>query len=92
MRAFAPGVGVAEDPACGSMNASVGQWLTSTGAASSTFKVSQGTMLGRTGEITITADTDGTVLGRRRNDHQLPRHRTHLTVRGPRAMGIPERD
>jgi hypothetical protein len=28
---FAPGVGVAEDPACGSMNASVGQWLTQHG-------------------------------------------------------------
>ena len=29
MRTFAPGAGVAEDPVCGSMNASVGQWLTS---------------------------------------------------------------
>ncbi|WP_344162684.1 PhzF family phenazine biosynthesis protein [Kribbella yunnanensis] len=30
MRTFAPGIGVAEDPVCGSMNASVGQWLTRT--------------------------------------------------------------
>jgi predicted PhzF superfamily epimerase YddE/YHI9 len=35
MRTFAPRCGVAEDPACGSMNAAVGQWLTSTGAAPS---------------------------------------------------------
>lgn len=32
MRTFAPGVGVAEDPVCGSMNASVGQWLMGSGA------------------------------------------------------------
>jgi hypothetical protein len=41
MRTFAPGVGVAEDPVCGSMNASVGQWLTSAGAAPSTYKVEE---------------------------------------------------
>lgn len=61
MRTFAPRVGVAEDPVCGSMNASVGQWLTRTGAAPTRYRVSQGTRLGRAGEITITADPDGTV-------------------------------
>jgi len=61
LRTFAPGVGVAEDPACGSMNASVGQWLTATGAAPATYKVSQGTRLGRAGTIEVTADPDGTV-------------------------------
>ncbi|MER5523415.1 PhzF family phenazine biosynthesis protein [Streptomyces sp. NPDC002677] len=61
MRTFAPGVGVPEDPACGSMNAAVGQWLTAGGAAPSTYRVSQGQRLGRTGTIEITADTDGTV-------------------------------
>jgi len=61
MRTFAPGTGVAEDPACGSMNASVGQWLTATGAAPSAYRVSQGSRLGRAGTIEITADTDGTV-------------------------------
>ncbi|MFF6984631.1 PhzF family phenazine biosynthesis protein [Streptomyces sp. NPDC008343] len=30
LRAFAPGAGVPEDPGCGSMNATVGRWLTST--------------------------------------------------------------
>jgi PhzF family phenazine biosynthesis protein len=61
MRTFAPGAGVPEDPACGSMNAAVGQWLTSTGAAPSTYRVSQGTRLGRAGSIEINADPDGTV-------------------------------
>lgn len=61
LRTFAPGVGVPEDPACGSMNAAVGQWLTSTGAAPSSYRVSQGTRLGRAASIEITADPDGTV-------------------------------
>lgn len=61
MRTFAPGVGIVEDPVCGSMNASVGQWLTRTGEVPSTYRVSQGTRLGRAGDITITADDDGTV-------------------------------
>lgn len=43
------------------MNASVGQWLTGTGAAPQTYKVSQGARLGRAGDITITADSEGTV-------------------------------
>jgi PhzF family phenazine biosynthesis protein len=39
MRTFAPGVGVAEDPVCGSMNASVGQWLAATKAGPSAYRV-----------------------------------------------------
>jgi PhzF family phenazine biosynthesis protein len=61
MRTFAPRIGVAEDPVCGSMNASVGQWLTASSGAPSSFRVSQGARLGRAGDITITADADGTV-------------------------------
>ncbi|MFC5219785.1 PhzF family phenazine biosynthesis protein [Streptomyces coerulescens] len=61
MRTFAPGAGVAEDPACGSMNAGVGQWLSSSATAPSTYRVSQGTRLGRAASIEITADADGTV-------------------------------
>ncbi|MEU9896927.1 PhzF family phenazine biosynthesis protein [Streptomyces phaeochromogenes] len=61
MRTFAPGVGVPEDPACGSMNAGVGQWLTSTGAVPSSYRVSQGARLGRAASIEVTVDTDGTV-------------------------------
>ena len=61
MRTFAPRVGVPEDPACGSMNASVGQWLTATGAAPPSYRVSQGTRMGRAGTIEVTADADGTI-------------------------------
>ncbi|MEU9454467.1 PhzF family phenazine biosynthesis protein [Streptomyces sp. NPDC048277] len=61
MRTFAPGAGVPEDPACGSMNAGVGQWLTSTGAAPSSYRVSQGARVGRAASIEIAADPDGTV-------------------------------
>lgn len=61
LRTFAPGVGVTEDPVCGSMNASVAQWLIGTGCAPDQYTVSQGTRLGRAGEVTITADVDGTV-------------------------------
>lgn len=61
MRTFAPGVGVAEDPVCGSMNASVGQWLTRTGEVSGGYTVAQGARLGRAGEILISTDADGAV-------------------------------
>lgn len=61
MRTFAPGTGVAEDPVCGSMNASVGQWLIATGGAPSSYRVSQGARVGRAGSIQVTADDTGTV-------------------------------
>jgi PhzF family phenazine biosynthesis protein len=61
MRTFAPGVGVAEDPVCGSMNASVGQWLLGSGKIAGGYRVSQGTRIGRSGEITITPDTESNV-------------------------------
>jgi PhzF family phenazine biosynthesis protein len=61
MRTFAPRMDVPEDPVCGSMNAGVGQWLTSAGVAPSSYLVSQGTRLGRTGTIAITADDGGNV-------------------------------
>ena len=61
LRTFAPAVGVPEDPVCGSMNASVAQWLTRTGAISGSYRVSQGSRLGRTGTVTITPDHDDTL-------------------------------
>ncbi|MCM3553521.1 PhzF family phenazine biosynthesis protein [Janibacter melonis] len=61
MRTFAPGVGVAEDPVCGSMNASVGQWLARTGQMSGRWRVSQGRRVGRAGDITVAVDEDGAV-------------------------------
>jgi PhzF family phenazine biosynthesis protein len=61
LRTFAPGVGVPEDPVCGSMNAAVAQWLYRIGAVSGAYRVSQGRRLGRAGDVTITADPDGTI-------------------------------
>ncbi|TDO33942.1 PhzF family phenazine biosynthesis protein [Kribbella sp. VKM Ac-2527] len=61
LRTFAPGVGVPEDPVCGSMNASTAQWLTSNGTAPASYQVSQGARVGRAGIITITADSDGQI-------------------------------
>ncbi|POH58591.1 PhzF family phenazine biosynthesis protein [Arthrobacter glacialis] len=61
LRTFAPGVGVAEDPVCGSMNASVGQWLTSTETEPTSYRVSQGARVGRAGNIEVSTDANGKV-------------------------------
>lgn len=61
MRTFAPKLGIVEDPVCGSINASVGQWMIQSGKAPSQFRVSQGGRVGRAGEIDIHADEQGTV-------------------------------
>lgn len=61
MRTFCPREGITEDPVCGSMNASVGQWLTGIGAVTGRYRVTQGTRLGRAGEITVTPEADGTI-------------------------------
>jgi predicted PhzF superfamily epimerase YddE/YHI9 len=39
----------------------VAQWLLRTGAVSGSYRVSQGRRLGRAGDVTITADPDGTI-------------------------------
>ena len=61
LRTFAPGVGVPEDPVCGSMNAAVAQWLLRTGDVSGSYHVSQGRRLDRSGDVTITAEPNGTI-------------------------------
>lgn len=62
LRAWAPVNGLAaEDPVTGSLNASVAQWMLRTGAVSGRYRVSQGTVLGRTGEVEITCTEDGEV-------------------------------
>ncbi|MFT4189498.1 MAG: PhzF family phenazine biosynthesis protein [Aeromicrobium sp.] len=63
IRAFAPGVGVPEDPVTGSLNASVAQWLTGAGEAPEHYTVSQGTRLGRTGEVVVTVEGDTVWIG-----------------------------
>lgn len=60
-RAFAPGIGVPEDPVTGSLNAAVAQWLLRSGAVPPAFRISQGSRLGRAGAIEAAADPDGSV-------------------------------
>jgi PhzF family phenazine biosynthesis protein len=62
VRAFFPKDGAtAEDPVTGSLNASIAQWLIRTGRAQPPYVVSQGTALGRSGRVHISADEAGTV-------------------------------
>ncbi|HZX07112.1 PhzF family phenazine biosynthesis protein [Kribbella sp.] len=56
LRTFAPGAGVPEDPACGSMNAGIARWL-----AIPEYQVSQGARLARAASISVTTDRDGTI-------------------------------
>jgi PhzF family phenazine biosynthesis protein len=62
VRAFLPKNGATdEDPVTGSLNASLAQWLISTGRATAPYLARQGTALGRNGQVRITASADGTV-------------------------------
>lgn len=61
IRSFAPGIGVAEDPVTGSLNASVAQWLFEKGEVSQSFTVSQGQVVGRKGLVTLSQDQQGEV-------------------------------
>ncbi|MFT8592012.1 MAG: PhzF family phenazine biosynthesis protein [Bifidobacterium sp.] len=63
LRAFAPGVHVAEDPVTGSLNASVAQWLIRTGKAPDHYVAAQGTRLGRSGEIVVDFDGEHVWIG-----------------------------
>ena len=54
VRGFFQGAsGLIEDPVTGSLNAAVGQWLTETGQAPQRYVAAQGTVLGRTGRVSI---------------------------------------
>jgi PhzF family phenazine biosynthesis protein len=62
VRAFFPKNGyMVEDPATGSLNASLAEWLLRTGRASPPYLVSQGTALGRAGRLHVSRDPDGTI-------------------------------
>lgn len=62
VRAFFPKDGVsAEDPVTGSLQASLAQWLLSTGRLAAPYVASQGTVLGRTGRVHISQDDTGTI-------------------------------
>jgi PhzF family phenazine biosynthesis protein len=63
VRAFFPKDGASvEDPVTGSLNASLAQWLLSSGRAQAPYVASQGTALGRAGRVHISADAGGAVL------------------------------
>jgi PhzF family phenazine biosynthesis protein len=62
VRAFFPKQGaIVEDPVTGSLNASLAEWLLRTGRATAPYVASQGTVLGRSGRVHISQDSDGTI-------------------------------
>ncbi|MEY4989109.1 MAG: hypothetical protein RI933_742 [Actinomycetota bacterium] len=61
LRAFAPKIGVYEDPVTGSLNASVAQWLFRTGVVANSYQASQGQRVGRQGTISLSVDGNGEV-------------------------------
>jgi PhzF family phenazine biosynthesis protein len=62
VRAFVPKNGATdEDPVTGSLNASLAGWLLATGRAAAPYLASQGTALGRRGQVRISQDADGTI-------------------------------
>lgn len=63
VRAFAPSLGVPEDPVTGSLNAGLATWLISEGRLPQRYTASQGTVLGRSGRIFIDQDDDGIWVG-----------------------------
>ncbi|KRP59121.1 PhzF family phenazine biosynthesis protein [Pseudomonas trivialis] len=63
VRAFVAGDGAPEDPATGSLNAGIAQWLLSEGLAPERYVVSQGTAMGRAGRIHIERQGDEIWVG-----------------------------
>ena len=63
VRAFIAGDGAQEDPATGSLNAGVAQWLLSKGLAPERYVVSQGTAMGRAGRLRIERQGDEIWVG-----------------------------
>ena len=63
VRAFVAGDGAQEDPATGSLNAGVAQWLLNQGLAPERYVVSQGTAMGRAGRIRIERQGDEIWVG-----------------------------
>ena len=53
VRAFIAGDGMPEDPATGSLNAGIAQWLLGAGLAPARYVVSQGLSMGRAGRIQV---------------------------------------
>ena len=52
---------IIEDPVTGSLNASIAQWLTSTGVVSGPYVAAQGTALERRGRVSVKPASDGRI-------------------------------
>ena len=61
VRGFVAPVGIDEDPVTGSLNASLAQWLINEGRVPTSYVASQGTCLGRAGQVHIAQDEAGQV-------------------------------
>lgn len=64
LRAFAPATGVNEDPVTGSAQAAVGDWLWAQGrlaAIGGRYQASQGSAVGRSGEVEVSSNSDGRI-------------------------------
>ncbi len=61
VRAFAPSMGIDEDPVTGSLNASLAQWLMAEGWMPERYLASQGVCLGRSGMVHLSRDGQGQV-------------------------------
>ncbi|AOZ49218.1 PhzF family phenazine biosynthesis protein [Chromobacterium vaccinii] len=63
VRAFIAGDGMPEDPATGSLNAGIAQWLLGAGMAPACYRVSQGLSMGRAGCIEVEQVGDDVWIG-----------------------------
>lgn len=63
VRAFISGDGMPEDPATGSLNAGIAQWLLGAGLAPARYRVSQGLSMGRAGCIEVEQVGDEVWIG-----------------------------
>ena len=61
VRAFAAGIGINEDPATGSLNASLAQWLIADGYLPAHYTASQGVCINRAGQVELHRDAQGQV-------------------------------
>lgn len=63
VRTFGPHEGFDEDPVTGSLNAALAQWLIGEGIAPVAYVATQGTCLGRHGQVHVHRDADGVIWG-----------------------------
>lgn len=63
VRAFAPGLGVPEDPVTGSLQAGLALWLIGSGRAPDAYVAAQGRALGRAGRVWVERLGDDTWIG-----------------------------